>query len=118
MNIEPVGIASGLAGLVSGCLLGLLFRNSEAERRQFEREPPNRGILRYLYAPFLSVRGLLALLVVIPVMVACAWLPRHLLGVDVRSPEARPWNVGGLLLGVLMGWLLRYLTWRVWLRRL
>ncbi|CAD6880589.1 hypothetical protein [Methylomonas albis] len=75
-NFEILLIIS--TGLLSGILLGFLFRNSDAEREQAFHIGYHHWVLRALYAPIWSLRGFLFLILFLGLIFLIFWSPGHL----------------------------------------
>lgn len=103
-------------GFLSGLLMGFLFRNSDAEREQAIRNGYHHWLMRTLYAPVWNLRGFLFLLSSLGVLILILWLPGHLLGVFPLHGNAFYIHKAAILIGVLIGWFLRYLLWKRYLR--
>jgi len=114
---SPVFLAA-LAGLVSGTLLGFLFRRSDAERKQDVELGFRHRVLRALHSPIWSLPGLISFVIAAGLGVGSVWLPLHL---TVIVPLCRPAAIVyklALMAGVFVGWFIRYLVWRAYLRHL
>lgn len=107
-----------IAGFLAGVLLGFLFRNSDAERDQAIRGGFRHWFMRALYAPIWSARGLLLLVVALAVAVFALMLPGYMLSAYPLCTGSNEFHRLSFIVGALVGWFLRYLLWRYYLRRL
>lgn len=112
MPSDPKALLIIAAGLLSGLLLGFLFRNSDAERDHAARHGVDHWFMRILYAPIRSLPGVLLLVLALGLMLLVLWLPGHLLDVLPLGGDSFHMHKIALLAGTCIGWLLRYLVWR------
>lgn len=108
MECAVIGKDLVLAGLVPGLILGFLFRVSDAESRYARAYP-------YRHNGCLGFTGLLVC--VVGVVFLVLWAPTHLFHFRrlCDADTSRTWKFC-LLVGVLLGWFLRYLAFRYWQR--
>lgn len=107
-----------LVGLTSGVVLGFLFRNSDAERKQFMNSGYRHWVLRALYSPIWSLQGLATFILMLAIFAFALWFPLHVAGIGNLCGATFRWHKVGLIGGALVGWFLRYLLWRLFLWRL
>ena len=115
MECAALGNGPILAGLISGTVLGFLFRATDAEGKYARAYPYLQPFVQVTYRNNGCLGVIVVLLCVIAVTYLVLWAPLHLFHVP------RPCRLGrthqlGLLAGVFLGWFLRYLAFRRWLR--
>lgn len=112
MGCEPKLAMIVCAGVISGILLGFLFRASEAERRHTFTHPPRGALMRALASPVWTLRGALLLVVALALMALVLIAPSTFLGILPLCGRDFYYHKAGLAVGAFIGWFLRWTVWR------
>jgi len=116
MGCEPKLALLVIAGFVSGTLLGFLFRQSDAERRQSMQSGFRHPVMRALSAPIWTLRGFVLLVLAVGILFLVLWAPASFLGIlPLCGPDfyVHKW---ALIVGAFVGWFLRWLLWKRYLQ--
>jgi hypothetical protein len=108
-----------LAGIcLGGILMGLLFRPSEAERRQQNITLASEAAEGYSSFGWRRVFSTIAFMILIfSVMIGAFTIPPYVLGgrAECRAPISP--ELPAFVAGVFVGWFLRFMMWRLLLWR-
>jgi len=107
-----------VAGLVSGVLAGFIFRASDAERRHDITYGYRNRLMQALSAPIWTLEGLLLFIVMVSMLGLILWAPGAWLGVFPLYRKDFYYHKVALIVGVFIGWFLRWALWKKYLQYL
>lgn len=107
-----------IAGFISGLLLGVLFRFSEAERTQAFGFGYHNKFLRMLHAPIWRWPSPLLLVGAIAMLFFVLWAPGALFNIFPLCGENYYFHKIALIVGVFLGAVIRWWLWKRYLQYL